>query len=116
MTTETSNAAVSQDRLESLAALVVQHEAEAAKHKAEAEKAKFELRQLLDFGTHPVGNLKVTVSRPNRVFDLDAFMRSYPVEINPALYKTVINNEALPPNLKNQFMIPGVGEPKVSVK
>lgn len=103
-------------KIEGLAATVVKHEAEAARHKAEADRAKYELRQLLDYGTHPAGNLKITVARPNRTFDLNAFMKAYPVELNPGLYKSVINADAMPPNLKNQFMIPGVGEPKVSVK
>ncbi len=112
MTTE----ATVEERIQGLASGVVAHEAEAAKHKAEADKLKFELRQLLDFGTHPAGNLKVTISKPSRSFDLDAFLKAYPVELNPALYKYAVNSEAMPPALKNQFMTPGTGDPKVSVK
>lgn len=115
MTTEVTEIEL-KERIQGLASGVVAHEAEAAKHKAEADRLKFELRQLLDFGTHAAGNLKVTVSKPSRSFDLDAFMKAYPVELNPALYKYAVNSEAMPPNLKNQFMTPGTGDPKVSVK
>jgi hypothetical protein len=127
MTTETTTAATTepsvQDKALAFAALVTESEAkaaelkaEAAKHQAVADGYKAELRQLLDFGTHAFGNIKVTVSKPSRSFDADAFMRSYPVEANPALYTYVINSKALPPNLKEQFMAAGTGEPKVSVK
>lgn len=97
-------------------AAVAELKSEAAKVTAESDSLKAELRQLLDFGTHAFGNVKVTVAKPSRSFDADAFMRSYPVEANPALYTYVINSKALPPNLKDQFMAPGTGEPKVTVK
>jgi hypothetical protein len=124
MTTETTQAQPTlQEKVLAFAALISEEEAKAAELKAEAAKHasvadgyKAELRQLLDFGTHAFGNIKVTVAKPSRSFDADAFMRSYPVEANPALYKAVINTQALPPNLKNQFMVDGGGEPKVSVK
>lgn len=111
------------EKIESFAALVVENEraaaelkAEAAKFAAQADTYKVELRKLLDIGTHTVGNLKVTLTKPSRSFDGESFMKAYPVELNPALYKSVINNEALPPALKNQFMAAGTGDPKVSVK
>lgn len=97
-------------------AAVAELKSEAAKVTAESDSLKAELRQLLDFGTHPFGNIKVTISKPSRSFDADAFQKSYPVELNPALYKSVINPAALPPALKDQFMAEGTGEPKVSVK
>lgn len=90
--------------------------AEAAKHTATAESYKAELRQLLDIGTHTFGNIKVSITKPSRAFDSAAFMASYPVEANPALYMAVINSKALPPNLKDQFMAAGTGDPKVSIK
>lgn len=114
--TEATAGPTTEQRIEDLAAVVVSNEAAAARHKAEADRAKFELRQLLDFGTHPAGNLKITVAKPSRSFDLDAFTKAYPIELNPALYKAVINTENVPPALKNQFMLPGTGDPKVSVK
>jgi hypothetical protein len=111
------------EKVLALAELITESEAQAAKLKAEAAKHtsvadgfKAELRQLLDFGTHAFGNFKVTVSKPSRSFDAEAFMRSYPVEANPALYTYVINSKAVPPNLKDQFMAAGTGEPKVSIK
>lgn len=90
--------------------------AEAAKHAAIADGYKAEIRQLLDIGTHTFGNIKVTIAKPSRSFDADAFMKAYPVEVNPALYTYVINGKALPPNLKDQFMAAGTGDPKVSIK
>ncbi|AYN57312.1 hypothetical protein PBI_PEAS_43 [Arthrobacter phage Peas] len=123
MTTETTNAPTLQDKVLALAALVSEEEAKAAELKAEAAKHtsvadgyKAELRQLLDVGTHAFGNIKVTIAKPSRSFDAEAFMKSYPVEMNPALYTYVINTKALPPNLKDQFMAAGTGEPKVTVK
>lgn len=124
MTTETTTAQPTlQDKVLALAALVAEEEAKAAELKAEAAKHtsladgyKAELRQLLDIGTHAFGNIKVTIARPSRSFDAEAFMKSYPVEVNPALYTYVINSKALPPNLKDQFMVAGTGEPKVTVK
>lgn len=90
--------------------------AEAAKHTATADSYKAELRQLLDIGTHAFDNIKVSITKPSRSFDSAAFMKSYPVETNPALYMAVINSKALPPNLKDQFMAEGTGDPKVSIK
>lgn len=124
MTTETTTAQPTlQDKVLALAALVTEEEskaaelkAEAAKHTSVADGYKAELRQLLDLGTHTFGNIKVTIARPSRSFDAEAFMKSYPVEVNPALYTYVINSKALPPNLKEQFMAAGTGEPKVTVK
>lgn len=124
MTTETVTAGPSlEEKVVALASLVTGEEAkaaelkaEAAKHTSAAEGYKAELRQLLDIGTHPFGNIKVTISKPSRSFDAEAFMKAYPVELNPALYKAVIDNASMPPKLKDQFMVAGTGEPKVSVK
>jgi hypothetical protein len=91
-----------EEKVLAIAGIITAHEseaaslkAEAAKHVAEADRNKAELRQLLDFGTHAFGNIKVTVSKPSRSFDAEAFMRSYPVEANPALYTYVINSKAV---------------------
>jgi hypothetical protein len=124
MTTETTTAQPTlQEKVLALAALVTGEEAkaaelkaEAAKHQSVADGYKAEIRQLLDVGTHTFGNIKVTIANPSRSFDAEAFMKSYPVEVNPALYTYVINSKALPPNLKEQFMAAGTGEPKVTVK
>lgn len=106
-----------------LASLIAGHEAEVAalvaeakKHTAEIDSLKAKVRQLLPVGTHTFGNIKVTISKPSRSFDSSAFMKSYPVEMNPALYKAVIDTAALPPKLKDQFMAEGTGEPKVTIK
>ena len=90
--------------------------AEAGRFSAEADSAKAELRKLLEPGKHPVGNLTISITEPSRSFDLAAFEKSYPVEVNPALYKSVVNTAAVPPNLKEQFMAPGTGERKVAIK
>jgi len=90
--------------------------AEAKKHTAEIDRLKATVRQLLPVGTHTLGNIKVTISNPSRSFDSKAFMNSYPVEANPALYTYVINTKAVPPNLKDQFMAAGTGEPRVTIK
>lgn len=124
MTTDISpQVATLEEKVLAFAGLVSEEEAkaaelkaEAAKHSALADSYKAELRQLLDVGTHAFGNIKVTIAKPSRSFDAEAFMRSYPVEANPALYTYVINSKALPPNLKEQFMAAGTGEPKVTVK
>lgn len=125
MTTETVTTAGPslEEKAIALAALVTGEEAraaelkaEAAKHTSAAEGYKAELRQLLDLGTHAFGNIKVTISKPSRSFDAEAFMKAYPVELNPALYKAVIDTASVPPKLKDQFMVAGTGEPKVTVK
>lgn len=119
----TEQAPTLEERVLLIAGIVTGHEstaadlkAEAAKHQAEADSYKVELLQLLDVGAHTFGNIKVTVTKPSRRFDADAFKKSYPVEANPALYTYVINGEAVPPNLKKQFMAAGTGDLKVSVK
>lgn len=112
-----------EDLVEHYAALAVSAEqaaaelkSEAARFYADADSAKAELRKLLEPGKHPVGNLTISVTEPSRAFDAEAFEKSYPVEVNPALYKSVINTAAVPPNLKDQFMVAGKGERKVSIK
>lgn len=90
--------------------------AEAAKFTAEADIHKAELRKLLEPGKHPVGNLTISVTEPSRSTDWAAFEKAYPVEVNPALYKSVVNSAAVPPNLKNQFMVPGTGERRIAIK
>lgn len=112
-----------EELVEHHAALVAENEraaaelkAEAAKFTAVAESNKAELRKLLTPGKHAVGNLTVSITEPSRSFDSAAFLKAYPVEVNPALYKSVINTEAVPPNLKNQFMAAGTGERRVAVK
>lgn len=90
--------------------------AEASKFTAEADTHKAELRKLLPVGKTAVGNLTISVTEPSRSFDAEAFEKSYPVEVNPALYKSVINTAAVPPNLKDQFMVQGKGERKVAIK
>ncbi|WGM21833.1 hypothetical protein QEH68_06575 [Paenarthrobacter sp. OM7] len=106
-----------------VASLIAQHEAdvvalaaEAKKHVAEIDSLKATVRQLLPVGKHKFGNITVSITNPNRSFDADAFMKSYPVEVNPALYKAVIDSAALPPKLKDQFMVEGTGDPKVAIK
>lgn len=95
---------------------IADHAAEAKKHAAEIDSLKAQLRELLPVGKHTYGNSTVTIANPARSFDAKAFMASYPVEMNPALYKAVIDTAALPPKLKDQFMAAGTGDPKVTVK
>ena len=106
-----------------IASLIAGHEAdvaalaaEAKKHVAEIEALKAKVRDMLPVGTHTFGNIKVTISNPSRSFDATAFEKAYPVELNPALYMSVIDAKALPPKLKDQFMAAGTGEPKVAIK
>lgn len=89
---------------------------EAARFAADGDSARAELRKLLEPGKHPVGNVTVSVTEPSRSTDWAAFEKAYPVEVNPALYKSVVNSAAVPPNLKEQFMVPGKGERKVTIK
>lgn len=123
LVSEGESAPTTEELVKHHAALVVENEraaaelkAEAAKYSALAESNKAELRKLLTPGKHTAGDLTVSVTEPSRSFDSAAFMKAYPVEVNPALYKAVINTEAVPPNLKNQFMAAGTGERKVAVK
>ena len=121
---EGETAPTKEELIERHAGLVVENEraaaelkAEAAKYTALADSHKAELVKLFPGkGKYPVGDLVVSVTEPSRSFDSAAFLKAYPVEVNPALYKSVINTEAVPPNLKNQFMAPGTGERKVAVK
>lgn len=106
-----------------IASLIAGHEAEVAalaaeakKHVAEIDGLKAKVRELLPIGKHTYGNLTVSITGPSRSFDSSAFMKAYPVELNPALYKEVIDTAALPPKLKDQFMVAGTGDPKVAIK
>jgi hypothetical protein len=132
MTTEATTAPAVDDELPAgtveeqvtwLASLIAGHEAEvtalaaeAKKHNTEIDRLKAKVRGLVPVGKHTYGNVTVTVSNPSRSFDAAAFMKAYPVELNPALYKEVIDTAALPPKLKDQFMVEGKGEPKVAIK
>ncbi|MET4094598.1 hypothetical protein [Arthrobacter sp. UYCu712] len=89
---------------------------EASRFTAEADSAKAELRKLLEPGKHQSGNLTISITEPSRSTDWASFEKAYPVEVNPALYKSVVNAAAVPPNLKNQFMVAGTGERRVAIK
>ncbi|KQR01461.1 hypothetical protein ASF74_07810 [Arthrobacter sp. Leaf145] len=130
MTTEVSTTTVEgvpagtvEEQITWLASLIAQHEAdvaalaaEAKKHVAEIDSLKAKVRQILPIGKHKFGNVTVSITNPSRSFDSSAFMASYPVEMNPALYKAVIDTASVPPKLKDQFMVEGTGDPKVSIK
>lgn len=113
-----------EELIEHHVALVTENEAAAAELKAEAAKFtaaadshKAEILKLVPtIGKHPLGNVTIVVSGPNRAFDAAAFEKAWPVEKNPTLYKSVINMDAVPPNLKAQCMVPGAGALKVSIK
>ena len=95
---------------------IVDHENEARKHADEAGKLRRQLRSMLDYGSYKAGNLTVVVSQPSRAFDSAAFVKAYPVELNAALYKTVLDMPSIPPRLKEQFMEPGKGDGSIRIK
>lgn len=69
----------------------------------------------------PAGDLRVDWTPPNRRFDEEAFQMKYPAKTNAHMYKTVpaktvIAKEMIPPALKNDFMVPGHGEGKVTIR
>lgn len=131
-TTETLTAGTTDDELPAgtleeqitwIASLIANHEAEVAalaaeakKHTTEIDRLKTKVLAIVPVGKNTYGNVIVTVSNPSRAFDAAAFMKSYPSEVNPSLYKSVIDTGALPPKLKEQFMAAGTGERKVSIK
>lgn len=100
-----------------LAEQIAAHEAQAEQHKKAANSHKVELAALLDdFGTVPVGNLKVTYKRPNRKFSTEAFTKAHPFNEEPNYYKIELNTAAIPENIKETYMLPGDGEGSVTVK
>ena len=102
--------------LEDLVAEYLMHKTAAADHKASADRLLAMIGASVEKGNTAVGNFTVTKSDPNRTFDTEAFQSSFPLELNPTLYKTVVDTAALPPKVKAQFMVPGNGDPKVTVK
>lgn len=112
--TDTGEAAVSE--VERLVAEAVDHDEQAKRHTEAAKAAKERLRELLGQGSHDVGNLKVTVSKPRQAFDADAFQADYPKEANPYLYKDTLDAAAIPPKLKNEYMRDGTTPGAVTIK
>lgn len=91
---------------ETAIARLVEAEATAKAATAEAKALKaWLLEQFPHEGTHKIGahELKIATSR---AFDAEGFERIYPAETNPHLYKQAVNPAALPPALKNEFMVP----------
>lgn len=128
MTTESDTtteipAGTVEEQITWIASLIAGHEAdvaalaaEAKKHVAEIDQLKAKVRDMLPLGKHTYGNITVSITGPSRTFDTKAFLAAYPVELNPALYKEVIDTAAVPPKLKDQFMVAGTGDPKVAIK
>lgn len=122
-TTDEIPAGTVEEQITWIASLIADHEAEVAAHAAEAKKhiaeidsLKAKVRDMLPVGKHTYGNITVTITNPSRTFDTKAFLAAYPVELNPALYKEVIDGDAVPKKLKEQFMVAGTGDPKVAIK
>lgn len=119
--TETASA----ETLVTLAAEIVRLENEATDHR-EAVKlidgkiadAKAKIRAELGVPTSnvPAGDLVINWTPPKRSFNGALFFQHYPAEKNPHLYKLVPNNDAIPKNLKDQFMVPGTGDGTVTIK
>ena len=80
--------------------------------------AKAKIRAELGVPTSnvPAGDLVINWTPPKRSFNSAEFFRSYPSETNPHLYKLVPNPDAIPKNLKDQFMVPGTGDGTVTIK
>lgn len=105
-----------EEQIHTLAVRVVDHEEQAKKHTAEAKAAKEHLAVLVGHGKHESGNLTISVAKKASSFDKKAFEESYPVEVNPGLYAETLDTSAIPPKLKNQFMVPGEGFGTITVK
>lgn len=96
-----------------LVADYVRHQAAAQPHLEAMDRIKERLRELYDYGSHQAGNLTLRVDR-TATFDGAAFTRTYPPELNPTFYKAVPDKDAIPENVRRQFM-PN-GKPKVTIK
>jgi hypothetical protein len=75
-----------------------------------------ELRDLLDYGSHPAAGIKIGV-QPNRTFDPDRFANLYPKEQYPQFYKRVPDRKTIdaqfPPDAIRAFQKEGA--PKIVV-
>ena len=117
--TETLLSEVDQELAAQAAASLVQavdHDEQAKLHAAEAKAAKEKLALLVGHGKHTAGNLTISVANAASKFNKPAFEEQYPSEVNPALYALTLDTSAIPPKLKNQFMIPGEGFGTITVK
>lgn len=71
----------------------------------------------LDYGTHDVAGLKVSVARNSRL-DAAAFAAKYPVLQHPGLYKSAPDSAAIKKNLAPAEIetLSVAGEPRVTIK
>lgn len=105
-----------EEQIHALAVKAVDHESQAKQHAAEAKAAKEQLATILGHGKHESGNLIISVANAASKFDKAGFEAAYPVEVNPSLYADTLDTSAIPPKLKNAFMIPGEGFGTITVK
>lgn len=105
-----------EEQIHALAVLAVDHDEQAKKHAAQAKAAKEELANLVGHGKTESGNLVISVANAASKFNKTDFEASYPSEVNPGLYALTLDTSAIPPKLKNQFMIPGEGFGTITVK
>lgn len=104
------------DQIHALAVQVIDHDEQAKQHAKAAKEAKEKLAQLVGHGKHESGNLTISVANAASRFNKTAFEEQYPSEVNPGLYAVTLDTSAIPPKLKNQFMVPGEGFGTITVK
>ena len=109
-----------ESELARLAADRQHHLDQAAKHKASAESIDDQIRRIHRHqgATIHAGNVDILWKHPNRQFDAEAFQAAYPASINPFFYetKTVLDRDAVPKKLVDNFMKPGKGEGTIEIK
>lgn len=114
---------VADDREGELARLAAQrqhHLDQAAQHKAAAEAIDADIRKIHGARgtTIHAGNVDILWKNPNRQFNSEAFQAAYPPSINPFFYetKTVLDRDAIPKKLVDNFMEAGKGEGTIEIK
>ncbi|MBG6083275.1 hypothetical protein [Zhihengliuella flava] len=104
------------DELHQLAVKAADAETQSKEYAAQAKEAKARLYELLELGSHQIGNLTVTVTKPPARFNAAAFEANYPAEVNPHMYKQVLDTSAIPPKLKKDFSEVGAASGTVKIK
>lgn len=103
-----------------LAAERQHHVDQAAQHKAAVEAIDDQIRRIHRHqgSTVHAGNVDILWKHPNRQFDAEAFMTAYPPSVNPFFYetKTVLDRDAVPKKLVDNFMKPGKGDGTIEIK
>lgn len=110
-----------EEQLTSLVAQVAYHEDQASKHTDAAKTARAAIMLLHQRRGATVkleNGLEITWKNPSRSFDKKGFQAAYPPEANEYMYETttVLDISAIPPKLKDTWMVEGTGDGSIIIK